>query len=145
MTDALTHLTPATSSPSGRRCVFVYGTLRRGEDNDITRLEPPPLWVGPAHTQGTLFHLGAYPGLVLDGTGVVVGEVYEISPALERVLDEIEGIEPVPNGEYTKGWVEVMVAGRKVACLVYLIDPARVRGCPILHSGDWVLDTTRDG
>jgi gamma-glutamylcyclotransferase (GGCT)/AIG2-like uncharacterized protein YtfP len=123
--------------------VFVYGTLRRGEDNDITRLNPPPAWVGSAQMNGTLFHLGAYPGLLLGGSHPVRGEVYEITPALERVLDEIEGIEPVPNGEYTKAWVDLEVQGRSVRCLVYLIDPIRVHGCPILHSGDWVLEARR--
>ncbi len=34
--------------------VFVYGTLRRGEVNDITRLRPAPRFVGDAHVAGLL-------------------------------------------------------------------------------------------
>ncbi len=34
--------------------VFVYGTLRRGEVNDITRLQPAPHYIGPARVQGGL-------------------------------------------------------------------------------------------
>jgi gamma-glutamylcyclotransferase (GGCT)/AIG2-like uncharacterized protein YtfP len=82
--------------------VFVYGTLRRGGDNDITRLGPTPHFMGPAVVQGTLYHLGNYPGMVLGGVNQVVGEVYAITPALERQLDAIEGICPRPTGEYFK-------------------------------------------
>lgn len=74
--------------------VFVYGTLRRGDDNDITRLLPAPRLVGHAHVAGTLHHLGAYPGIVLGGPGRVLGEVYAITPALEATLDEIECLPP---------------------------------------------------
>ena len=38
--------------------VFVYGTLRRGEDNDITRLLPPPRFIGVARIAGTMYDLG---------------------------------------------------------------------------------------
>lgn len=129
---------------TARAFVFVYGTLRQGEDNDITRLTPPPVYVGRAQVQGTLFHLGDYPGLLLERAGTVVGDVYEITPALERVLDEIEGLFPVPNGEYTKGMIRVEVHGVTVDCLVYLIHPDLVRGRPIMRSGDWVVETAHD-
>lgn len=90
------------------RHVFVYGTLRRGEERDINRLTPAPRWVGHASVAGTLHHLGAYPGLVLGGQGLVRGEVYEISPELERQLDEIEEVWPQQSGEYIRR--EVLVA-----------------------------------
>jgi len=131
------------------RHVFVYGTLRRGEINDINRLQPAPRWGGSSTVQGVLFDLGVYPGLRL-AAGLlpadplaaacvdVIGEVYEIEPALEAVLDEIEGLLPQPSGEYAKREVEVLLSGGTVRALVYEIAPDRVIGRPIIAAGDWV-------
>lgn len=120
--------------------VFVYGTLRQGEINDITRLDPSPVFVGLAQVHGVLYHLGAYPGLRLEGSQAVVGEVYEIAPPLAQVLDEIEGLYPVPNGEYTKERIDVEVGGVTRACAVYVISADAVQGRPILGTGDWVQE-----
>ena len=125
--------------PEPSRHVFVYGTLRRGQSNDINRQVVPPVFVGSAVVVGTLYNLGAYPGLVLDGGGVVRGEVYAVSPALERRLDEIEEILPEPTGEYHRREVAVDVAGRTVSCLVYEIDRQRIAGRRVIASGDWLL------
>lgn len=124
------------------RFVFIYGTLRRGERNDITQLKPEPCYVGHAALAGTLYHLGAYPGLLLAGANSaatdVVGEVYAIAPALEARLDEIEGILPQGGGEYAKRECLVELAGQLIACLVYEINPERLHGRPVIADGDWV-------
>lgn len=127
------------SPPSGQasRPVFVYGTLRRGEVNDINRLAPPPLYLGPARIRGTLYDLGSYPGVVLGGEGWVLGEIYLVAPELERQLDIIEDVAPAPSGEYARRHVEVEVAGQWRRCLVYEIDAARVCGRAVIASGDW--------
>jgi gamma-glutamylcyclotransferase (GGCT)/AIG2-like uncharacterized protein YtfP len=77
------------------RFVFVYGTLVPG-------LAPPVIAdvvarlrvVGPGTVPGRLYHLGAYPGCVLDGAcgGVIHGQVLELPDqgVLER-LDWYEG------------------------------------------------------
>lgn len=121
------------------RYVFVYGTLRRGEANDITRLRPPPVFLGSARVAGTLYDLGPYPGLILGGVDWVQGEVYAITPELERQLDLIEEVAPVPSGEYTRRHVAVELPGRTLNCLVYEIAPARVQGGARIASGDWRL------
>ena len=118
--------------------VFVYGTLRRGEANDINRLQPTPRLLGPARIRGALYDLGPYPGVILGGEGWVQGEVYAIAPELERQLDVIEEVAPVPSGEYIRRHLDVEVAGQALHCLVYEIHPARVIGCPLIHSGDWL-------
>ncbi len=132
-----------TPSPSPVRCVFVYGTLRKGGSNDITRLLPAPRFVGPAQTQGTLYHLGAYPGLVLGGAGAVVGEVYAIEPALEQRLDGIEEIHGRPDDEYFKREVRLLVNGVPMDCLVYEINPDRLAAAPRIDSGDWMRQARR--
>lgn len=118
--------------------VFVYGTLRRGDDNDINRLTPPPVFVASATIKGQLFHLGRYPGMLLGGDADVTGEVYVITPALERKLDEIEELYPQQTDEYFKRTVVVQIDERAISCIVYEINPAYVVGKPLIHGGDWV-------
>jgi gamma-glutamylcyclotransferase (GGCT)/AIG2-like uncharacterized protein YtfP len=128
------------SAPALRH-VFVYGTLRRGDVRDITRLQPAPRFIGMGSVAGLLYDLGPYPGLLLGGTGRVVGEVYAISAGLERVLDEIEEVWPQQTGEYAKRDIAVQMDGApEVAgpvCLVYEINPERLAGCPVIKGGDW--------
>lgn len=123
------------------RHVFVYGTLRRDEVRDITRLQPAPQFAGMASIAGVLYDLGPYPGLLLGGKGRVTGEVYTISTALERLLDEIEEVWPQQTGEYSKREVAVQMDGAPAAagpvCLVYEINASRLAGCPVITSGDW--------
>ena len=144
---------------AGERHVFVYGTLRRGECNDIHRLSPAPRFVGLAQVQGTLYDLGSYPGLRLDGATPVLGEVYAIDPALEPQLDAIEEIRGKPDDEYRKALVTVQVlagtaparskadgqaaegeprrAPRIVEALLYEVRVHRIAGAPVIASGDW--------
>lgn len=153
---------PDESSPETLpRHVFVYGTLRQTGSNDITRLQPAPRFIGRAVVAGVLYHLGAYPGLVLargesaDACGGsesnrgaevqgellshVQGEVYAITPALESILDEIEGLGAHPTDEYTKRDIAVTVHGQTRLCLVYEINPRYVASARAIGHGDWLL------
>ena len=141
--------TPEVAPPA--RYVFVYGTLRRGDDNDITRLLPSPQYVGNSAIAGVMYHLGAYPGVILaqpsagqDGehgaTGQIIGEVYAIQPTLEAKLDEIEMVYPQQRDEYFKREIQVTVGGQRLDCIVYEINPAYVQNKPVIASGDWVKD-----
>jgi gamma-glutamylcyclotransferase (GGCT)/AIG2-like uncharacterized protein YtfP len=132
---------PEPVSPSTtERLFFVYGTLRQGDDNDITRLQPAPRWVGPARIKGVMHHLGGYPGVTLGGNADVVGEVYAVSPALETKLDAIESEYPAQADEYAKREITVQVDGQSLGCFVYEINPSYVVGKPVIVSGDWVKD-----
>jgi gamma-glutamylcyclotransferase (GGCT)/AIG2-like uncharacterized protein YtfP len=123
------------------RHVFVYGTLRRGGRNDINRLQPAPRYVGMGEVQGSLYHIDWYPGLTLGGEEAVtvVGEVYEVAPRLEALLDEIEQIVPGEESEYFKRDLVIEVAGQPVSCFLYEINPERVRGKHLIGHGDWIL------
>jgi gamma-glutamylcyclotransferase (GGCT)/AIG2-like uncharacterized protein YtfP len=123
------------------RHVFVYGTLRRGGRNDISRLEPRPRYVGMGEVKGRLYHIDWYPGLTLGGEEAVtvIGEVYEIGAELEALLDGIEQIVPGPDSEYFKRELVIEVEGRALQCLVYEINPDRVRGRQLIGHGDWIL------
>jgi len=126
---------------SPARYAFVYGTLRRGGSNDINRLDPAPRFVGMGTVHGTLYRIDWYPGLTLGGEHAVnvVGEVYQITAALEAVLDGIEQIVPGEDSEYFKRELPVDVAGQAYPCLVYEINPAHVRGRERIGHGDWIL------
>ena len=121
-----------------KRCVFVYGTLRKGQERDINRLEPAPVFIGNGQINGTLYNLGSYPGVRLGGLNWVQGEVYQITPELERQLDEIEEVWPQQTGEYARREVVVQCAGQEVNCLVYEVREVYVSGQAVITSGDWV-------
>ncbi len=122
------------------RHVFVYGTLRRGGRNDINLLRPAPFFVGMAQVRGRLYPLGWYPGILLGGpqAGEVIGEVYRITPELEAKLDVVEEIQPGADSEYFKREITIQVQDRPVTCLVYEINPDRVRDAAPLAHGDWI-------
>ena len=121
-----------------KRCVFVYGTLREGQERDITRLKPAPVLIGNGQINGTLYNLGSYPGVRLGGLKWVQGEVYQITLELERQLDEIEEVWPQQTGEYARCEVLVQCAGQEVNCLVYEVAWQRTQGRAVISSGDWV-------
>ncbi len=135
----------STAQPAPVRHVFVYGTLRRGGSNDITRLRPAARYVGTARLRGALYGLGPYPGMRLDGHGdddpPVIGEVYAVSADLERQLDVIEGLRlDVPAqdlDEYAKRDVVVEVGGQPIPCFMYEIHPRFANDTARLLHGDW--------
>ena len=118
--------------------VFVYGTLRRHGRNDIARYRPAPVFVAEASIAGTLYDLGAYPGVVLDGAGRVKGEIYRIEPTVEAALDLLEEVADDDSGEYIKRTVGVQAGAQWFDCLVYEIHPARTAGCGVIEGGDWI-------
>jgi len=82
----------AWTMPSENLPIFVYGTLKRGEERE-------PMWPRPAikveraTTQGRLFDLGPYPALT-EGTDTIDGELWHIAvddlDVTLAALDEIE-------------------------------------------------------
>jgi len=127
---------------------FVYGTLRRGEANDILLAAArhgiaAPRLIGTATVRGTLYDFGAYPGLVPDAAGVLVlGDVYQIEPELIAVLDEIEEVYPGQDGLFLRRQIdlEVKVAGQPhtFLCWFYPVTASAVEGRPVIARGDWV-------
>jgi gamma-glutamylcyclotransferase (GGCT)/AIG2-like uncharacterized protein YtfP len=133
--------------------VFVYGTLLRGEANDIVLAAQrhgiaAPQRLGPAMVRGALYDFGSYPGLVPDPHGAAVrGDVYRIDAALVPVLDEIEEVYPGQEGLFVQRRIGVEVDGSereggvggigRYDCLFYPVAPAATVGLPVIASGDW--------
>jgi gamma-glutamylcyclotransferase (GGCT)/AIG2-like uncharacterized protein YtfP len=126
------------------RFVFVYGTLRRGGGNDITRRHPDARYVAGAEIAATLYDLGAYPGAVLHdtrcsvGTGIVKGEIYRIDHLIESALDRLEEVAEDGSGEYLKRSIDVRAGSAVFSCLVYEINVSRLDGRAVIASGDWL-------
>ncbi len=124
--------------------VFVYGTLRAGEVNDLNAAArkhgiAAPTLLGTATIAGRLYDFGTYPGLVLDPqAGPAVGDIYEVPDALVPVLDEIEEIYPGQSSLFVSEEHTVLHEGQSVNCLLYPVAEAAVTGLPPIESGDWV-------
>lgn len=71
--------------------VFVYGSLRKGEYNRGV-VEPHILnTLGEGCIQGQMVSLGAYPAVLLDKPGIVVGEWLRVTARGMAALDRLEG------------------------------------------------------
>src|SRR5687768_10199370 len=74
-----------------RHLVFVYGSLRRGNTRAMSVRFPEATYVAEGKVRGSLYDLGEYPGLVLDGeASVVTGEMYEVDDDTLHRLDKFE-------------------------------------------------------
>ena len=72
--------------------VFVYGTLKMG-GYFSSLFDKERLWVQPATIKGTLYDIGPAPGLSLEGSNLVHGELhlYKDFSYVIRQMDRIEG------------------------------------------------------
>ncbi len=134
--DPLTHLDAPVH-------VFVYGTLRAGEINDMMRAAArhglaAPAYVGTSTLGGRLYDFGSYPGMVLDAASSVTGDVYRIPAALIPVLDEIEAVYPGEAGLFVREMHDVFCEGATYACIIYPVDASAVGQLPQIPGGDWV-------
>jgi gamma-glutamylcyclotransferase (GGCT)/AIG2-like uncharacterized protein YtfP len=76
--------------------LFVYGTLRRGSENQFARLlAERGHFVGVARVPGRLYDLGRYPGAMPSNqpNEWIHGEVFSVDAELLAALDEYEGPE----------------------------------------------------
>ena len=121
-----------------RHLVFVYGTLRIGQRNDINLKTPAPLFVGMAKVNGQLYSRGWYPGLRLGGDQWVEGEVYDISPELLVQLDVLEEVAPMPSGEYQRINTLVVCGQQQLACEVYELSADFAARSQVLDQGNWL-------
>jgi gamma-glutamylcyclotransferase (GGCT)/AIG2-like uncharacterized protein YtfP len=117
--------------------LFVYGTLRRGNDNRHARLlHRWAVFLGAARVQGRLYRVKWYPGLILhkaEGQWVV-GDLFRLrSPETLAELDQYEG-----STEYQRVLTTAVVEnGDETRCWVYeYIGPVKEERR--IASGDWM-------
>lgn len=129
--------------------VFIYGTLRAGEINDLAQAAaqrglPAAQWVGHATVPGMLVDFGQWPGLipVADGRRVR-GDVYRVDPALIALMDEIEEYVPGQPGCFVRREItarlEAPLGGSlDLPCQYYPIDPAHRASAVDVFEDDWI-------
>jgi gamma-glutamylcyclotransferase (GGCT)/AIG2-like uncharacterized protein YtfP len=124
--------------------LFAYGTLMEGFVR--RRLLGSATLEGPGQVRGSLLDLGRYPGVVLDGRGWVLGELYRVPDLAARLprLDLEEGYDPAAPSRslYLRCRAPVHTAGAppRDAWLYVLNDPPD--GAPRIASGDWRAHVT---
>jgi len=140
-------LLPMTSDPSGKNNplpFFVYGTLRPGEINYRHLLAGRTVSEIPARITGRLYQVREedYP-YVLEGDGLVQGEVIEIQPDLyNATLRTIDGLEDYwPEDEaaslYLRRPIETFLEnGQNLTAWVYLWNSPERPGIFLPH-GDF--------
>lgn len=119
-----------------RQLVFVYGSLRRGTAGAMSVRFPEATYAAEGKVRGRLYDLGAYPGLLLDGSASMVsGEVYEVDDDTLRRLDEFE-----LTSDYSRKRVEVELGSERTQCWIYV--PERnaevITRYELIESGDWI-------
>jgi gamma-glutamylcyclotransferase (GGCT)/AIG2-like uncharacterized protein YtfP len=109
--------------------LFTYGTLRPGEHADLSNNFATD-HVGQDSIIGTLYHLGGYPGLKLEGDDPVYGDVFKLrNDNIVAILDMYEGYPSL----YSRSVVRAK-SGRSV--WVYTYNPS-VEGRREVPGGDW--------
>ena len=109
--------------------IFVYGTLRRGENLPLAkRLADEAIYLGEGYFNGIMHQLGSYPGVVDSDSAddQVVGDLYKIgdNPDLLDALDEYEGCTPdfsEPH-EYVRVIRPIKFSERVVHAWIYIYN-----------------------
>lgn len=100
--------------------VFVYGTLKEGRPLDRRAFAERRTSVEEATIVGSIFNLGHFPTIKLDGRGVVHGEVHTFKsddfPMVLRSMDAIEGYnaQKPEAGLYTRHLLDVTTESGEV-------------------------------
>jgi gamma-glutamylaminecyclotransferase len=110
--------------------LFVYGSLLAGEPND--RALEGGYFVGRAQTAArySLFDLGAYPAMTVDGEHSIAGELYDVDDAVLARLDRLEG-----HPHFYVRQPIVLADGEIVES--YLLAQTHIAGAPLISHGDW--------
>jgi gamma-glutamylcyclotransferase (GGCT)/AIG2-like uncharacterized protein YtfP len=117
-----------------KHLVFVYGTLRSGSARSMSIRFPGSKFIAEAKVSGSLYDLGAYPGLLLNElNSSVIGEVYEVDDGILNELDEFEA-----SSHYVRKQVEISLGTHSRGCWIFEPDPEFYSPNRLITSGDWI-------
>lgn len=95
---------------------------------------PGAKFIARARVSGSLYDLGAHPGLLLnDSDSLVSGEVYEVD---DEILNELDAFEASSN--YRRKRFEVSLGTHSKMCWTYEPDPEFYFLRALITSGDWI-------
>jgi len=120
-----------------RQLVFVYGTLRRGEENHQLLAGGRLLGIMVTDNIFTMIDLGDYPAVLQHGVSAIVGEVYDIST---DILTSIDILEECPD-YYQRIRIETPFGRAWIYVLTRIPDIA----ASVIEGGDWVVHTAGRG
>jgi len=117
-----------------KHLVFIYGSLRRGSHREMSIVFPDARFIAEATVHGSLYDLGPYPGLILDGSNsIVTGEAYEVDDQLLEELDDFE-----ESSNYHRKPVEISFAAETRTGWTYEPNPEFYPLVIPIASGDWI-------
>ena len=117
-----------------KHLVFVYGTLRRGSAGAMAIRFPNSKFIADAKVSGSLYDLGAYPGVLLnESNSLVIGEVYEVDDEILHKLDDYEA-----SSHYWRKQVEISVGTHKRIGWTYEPSLESYSLRTLIQSGDWI-------
>jgi gamma-glutamylcyclotransferase (GGCT)/AIG2-like uncharacterized protein YtfP len=120
--------------------LFIYGTLIAGlEPSSMSHIVKQMTLLGDATVEGTLYDLGAYPGIVL-GTGKITrGKLVRLASAEHwDALDAYEGCAPADSALFQRvRGIATTLDGRESPCGVYVYARDVSRAKPVEH-GCWL-------
>ena len=101
--------------------LFVYGWLKTEHQHRLPFSMPRKL-IGKAWVSGGLYYVAEYPGIRLDETGQVWGELYEVPDEYDWTdMDEYEYALPTvtENAEYQRIQTQAHIDGTSYYCWIY--------------------------
>ncbi len=119
-----------------KHLIFIYGSLRRGAARSMFVRFPNAKFIAGAKVSGSLYDLGAYPGLLLnESSSLVVGEVYEVDDELLDKLDDFEAL-----SDYRRKQVEISLDNQRRKCWIYVPEyhAEFYSERTLIESGDWI-------
>lgn len=117
-----------------KHLVFVYGTLRRGGERAMSIRFPNSKFIADAKVSGSLYDLGAYPGLLVgESNSLVSGEVYEVDDEILKNLDDYE-----ESSHYRRKQVEISLGTHSRMGWSYEPNPEFYSLRTLITSGDWI-------
>ena len=119
-----------------KHLVFVYGSLRHGDKGAMSIRFPNAQFIAAAKVNGSLYDLGAYPGMLLnESDSLVIGEVYEVDDELLQKLDDFEA-----SSRYRRKQVDVYLGTERRKAWLYVpeYDAEYYSDRTLITSGDWI-------
>ena len=114
--------------------VFVYGSLRKGLGNHGHLAGSH--FLGDAALKNHDMHDYGYFPAIVQGSGTVQGEVYEVG---DRTLHRLDLLEGHPKFYVrVRAWVTGQEIGDGELVWVYIMQPEKVDGMTKVDGGDWV-------
>lgn len=110
--------------------VFVYGTLKRGYGNHTVMQDAEGIYITNAVIKGTMYDLGTFPGVRLEGEGKIYGEIYYVGS--QEGINRLDRLEGHP-GFYKRREIDSSAG----LVNVYEINSRYIDKLPVIVGGMW--------